>query len=68
MSVHKNHRIYVLKIKVSELEFEVIPIIQNSLSQTHDELESFSTLAYNSDDLHICIWKIKLDYYVAIAK
>jgi len=36
MSVHKNHRIYVLKIKVSELEFDVITIIHNFLFQTHE--------------------------------
>jgi len=47
--MYKNHKIYVLKIKVSELEFEVIPIIQNSLSQTHHQLESLSTPPYNND-------------------
>jgi len=43
---------YVLcvKIKVSVLEFEVIPIIQNSLFQTHEQLESLLALPYNSDD------------------
>ena len=50
MSVYKNHMIYVLKIKVSELEFEVIPIIQNFLSQTHNHLESLSTPPYSSND------------------
>jgi len=42
--------IYVLKIQVSELEFEVIPIIQNSLSLTHNYLESLSASSYSSDD------------------
>ena len=41
MSVYRNHKIYVLKIKVTELQFEVIPIVQNFLSQTHEHLESF---------------------------
>jgi len=50
MSVYKNHKIYVLKIKVSELEFEVIPIIQNSLYQTHTYLESLSAPPCSSDD------------------
>jgi len=36
----------MLKIKVSELEFEVIPIIQNSLSLTHNHLESLSASPY----------------------
>jgi len=42
--------IYVLKIKVSELEFEVILIIQNSLSQTPNHLEFLSAPPYTSDD------------------
>jgi len=42
--------IYVLRIKVSELEIEVIPIIQNSLSLTHDHLESLSASPCSSDD------------------
>ena len=50
MSVYKNHKIYVLKIKVSELQFEVIFIIQNSLSQTQ-HLESSLSPPRNIDDL-----------------
>jgi len=40
----------MLKIKVRELEFEIIPIIQNSLSQTHEQLESLLALPCSSDD------------------
>jgi len=43
----------VLKIKVSELEFEVIPIIQNFLSLTHDHLESLSASPCSSDDFFL---------------
>ena len=42
--------IYVLRIKVSELEFQVIPIIQNSLSLTHNHLESLLASPSSSDD------------------
>jgi len=42
--------IYVLRIKVSELEFEVSPIIQNYLSLTHNHLESLSASLSSNDD------------------
>jgi len=45
--------IYVLRIKVSELEFEVIPIIQNSLSLTHNHSESSSASPCSSDDFFL---------------
>jgi len=52
MSVHKNHKIHVLKIKFNELEFEVILIIQNSSSQTHNNLESLSAPCSSDDFLN----------------
>jgi len=41
----------VVKIKVNALKFEVIPIIQNSLSQTHNQLESILAPPCGSDDI-----------------